>query len=73
MDASDYCDDEFGNYYQQQIGVLRWAVELGRINICCEVSMLAAYTVAPRRGHFEAMLHIFSFLLHHPRCHALGF
>lgn len=69
LDASDYCDDEFGHYYQQQIGVLRWAVELGRINICAEVSMLAAYTVAPRIGHFRAMLHVFAFLSHHPRCH----
>jgi hypothetical protein len=35
-----YCDDELANYYQQQIGMLRWAVELGRINICTEVSMM---------------------------------
>ena len=30
--------------------------------------MLASYTAAPRIGHFNAMLHIFAFLLHHPRC-----
>lgn len=30
--------------------------------------MLAAYATAPRRGHFDAMLHIFAFLDHHPRC-----
>jgi hypothetical protein len=46
---------------------LRWAVELGHINICDEVSMLAAYTTAPRLGHFDAMLHVFSFLHHNPR------
>jgi hypothetical protein len=68
MDASDLCDEECAHYYQQQIGVLRWAVEIGRINICCEVSMLASYTAAPRIGHFNAMLHIFAFLDHHPRC-----
>jgi hypothetical protein len=68
LDASDYCDDEMAQYFQQQIGVLRWAVELGRINICAEVSMLATYTTAPRIGHFDAMLHIFAFLHHHPRC-----
>jgi hypothetical protein len=55
------------HYYQQQIGVLRWAAELGRINKCTEVSMLALYTAAPRIGHFNAMLHIFAFLHHHPR------
>jgi hypothetical protein len=68
LDASDYCDEETANYYQQQIGVLRWAVELGRINICTEVSMLASFTTAPRAGHFDALLHIFAFLHHHPRC-----
>jgi hypothetical protein len=67
LDATDYCDDELANYYQQQIGVLRWAVELGRINICAEVSMMAAFTAALRLGHFDAMLHIFAFLHHHPR------
>lgn len=67
VDASDLCNDELASYYQQQIGVLRWAVELGRINICAEVSMLAAFSAAPRIGHFNAMLHIFAFLAHHPR------
>jgi hypothetical protein len=43
------------------------AVELGRINICTEVSMLALYAAAPGIGHFNAMLHIFACLHHHPR------
>jgi Reverse transcriptase (RNA-dependent DNA polymerase) len=68
MDMTDYCSPDIGHYYQQQIGVLRWAVELGRINICTEVLILAAYTTAPKIGHFNAMLHVFAFLLHHPRC-----
>jgi hypothetical protein len=68
LDATDYCDDELANYYQQQVGVLRWAVELGRINICTEVSMMASFTAAPRVGHFMALMHIFAFLHSHPRC-----
>lgn len=68
LDVSEFCSAELAHYYQQQIGVLRWAVELGRINICAEVSMLASYATAPRVGHFNAMLHIFAFLHHHPRC-----
>jgi hypothetical protein len=68
MDATELCNEAMAQYYQQQIGVLRWAVEIGRINICAEVSMLASYTTAPRLGHFHAMLHIFAFLDHHPRC-----
>jgi hypothetical protein len=61
-------NSELHQYYQQQIGVLQWLVELGRINICTEVSMLAAFAAAPRMGHFKAMIHIFSFLSHNPRC-----
>ena len=68
LDASDYCDEELAHYYMQQVGVLRWAVELGRINITAEVSMMAAFSAAPRIGHFQALMHIFAFLHHHPRC-----
>jgi hypothetical protein len=47
LDAMEYCNSELNQYYQQQILVLRWLVELGRINICTEVSMLAAFAAAP--------------------------
>ena len=33
LDTSPLCNDEEANYFQQQIGVLRWAVELGRVDI----------------------------------------
>jgi hypothetical protein len=67
LDMSDYCNRDEGNYYQQQVGVLRWMVELGRIDIAVEVSMLASYTVAPRQGHFDALMHIFAYLQSHAR------
>jgi hypothetical protein len=67
LDTSAYCNDEDSNYYQQQIGVLRWAVELGRIDIFTEVSMLAAYTAAPRQGHLNALFHVYAYLNKHSR------
>jgi hypothetical protein len=67
LDTTQYCDDDDANYYQQQIGVLRWAVELGRMDILTEVSMLAAYTAAPRQGHLEAVFHIYAYLDRHTR------
>jgi hypothetical protein len=67
LDVSTYCNDEDRNYFQQQIGVLRWAVELGRIDIAVEVSMLASFTAAPRKGQFEALMHIYAFLSQHSR------
>jgi hypothetical protein len=45
-----------------QIGILRWCVELGRVDIITEVSMLASHLALPREGHLEAVFHIFSYL-----------
>jgi hypothetical protein len=46
---------------------LRWAIELGRIDIAVEVSMLASFSAAPRIGNFDAMLHIYAYLSQHSR------
>ena len=46
----------------QLIGILRWLVELGRIDVCAEVSMMSAYNAMPRVGHFHAVLHLFAYL-----------
>jgi hypothetical protein len=51
----------------QQIGVLKWAVELGRIDIATEVSILSSYMAAPREGHLSAIMHVFSWLKSHDR------
>jgi hypothetical protein len=58
---------DIASYFQQQIGVFRWAVELGRIDICAEVSMLSAYTASPRQGHLDALFHLYSYLDKHSR------
>ena len=49
-------------YYQSLIGILRWIVELGRVDICCEVSMLSSCLALPREGHLEQLFHIFAYL-----------
>ena len=67
LDATAMCDDNLHSVYYQHIGVLRWAVELGRIDIAGEVSMLSSYLAAPRIGHVEAVLHIFAYLAKYDR------
>jgi hypothetical protein len=62
MDASTELDPERASYFQSQIGVLRWCVELGRVDIITEVSMLASHLALPREGHLEAALHILAYL-----------
>ena len=42
--------------------MLRWATELGRVDILTEVSVLSQCQAAPREGHLEEVLHIFGFL-----------
>ena len=67
LDLSALCGDEEISYFQEQIGVLRWAVELGRVDIANEVSMLASYCAMPRVGHLNAMFHIYAYLNTHER------
>ena len=62
LDTSEQLNAKMTNYYQSAIGVLRWAVELGRIDITTKVSMLASQMALPRVGHFNAVLHIFTYL-----------
>jgi hypothetical protein len=42
-------------YYQLLIGVLRWIVEIERIDITKEVSMLASHMAMPREEHLYAV------------------
>ena len=59
--------DDIASYYPQLIGITRWMVELGRIDICTEVSVMSSYAAAPRVGHLEAMFHMFAYLKSHNR------
>jgi Reverse transcriptase (RNA-dependent DNA polymerase) len=54
-------------YYQELIGVLRWAVELGRLDILLETALLSAFLASPREGHLEAVYHMFGYLKSHPK------
>ena len=67
IDTTDLLEDMDACFYQSQIGVLRWAVELGQIDIAVEVSMLAAYSVVPRQGHLAAVFHVFAYLKQYDR------
>ena len=49
------------------IGVLRWSIEIGRIDILLEVSLLSTQLACPRVGHMEQVLHIFGYLKKNPK------
>jgi hypothetical protein len=54
LDTSPVLSPEVANWYQSAIGILRWTVELGRIDLTTETSMLAAHMAMPREGHLIA-------------------
>jgi hypothetical protein len=51
LDNSPELDSIRANFYQSHIGILRWCVELGRIDIITEVSMLSTHLCLTREGH----------------------
>jgi hypothetical protein len=62
LDFSEELDANQTNYYQGLIGVLRWIVELGRMDIIVPVSLLSRFLVSPREGHLQQAFHIFAYL-----------
>ena len=62
LDQSPELNPELASYYQSLIGILRWVVEMGQIDICVEVSMLSSHVALLREGHIQQGFHIFAFL-----------
>ena len=67
LDITPELNGEHSSRYRQMIGILRWAVELGRVDMHHEVALMSQYSASPREGHMEAVYHIFAFLKTHPR------
>jgi hypothetical protein len=65
--TSDPLDADATNLYQSYVGVLRWCIELGRIDSCNALGKLSSYLACPRIGHMEAVLQVFSYLIKHGR------
>ena len=65
MDVTPELGSEDAAYYHSLIGVLRWIVELGRIDINVEASILSSDLALPREGKFQELLHIFAYLKKH--------
>jgi len=66
LESSDLLGDDLHSRYQQIIGMLRWAVELGRIDIQVDVAIMSQYLAAPRIGHLEAVYGIVRYLDQYP-------
>ena len=68
-EMDDSCDLKADGlqYYQELVGVLRWMVELGRVDILLETSLMPSHLSLPRLGHLEQLIHIFGYLKAHSK------
>ena len=62
LDSYAVLDTSLAFYYQSQIGVLRWMVDLGWVDINTEVSMLDSCLALTREVCLEAALHVYGCL-----------
>ena len=53
LDVSRELNVDDAAYYQSLVGILRWIVELGGVDVCLEVSMMSSHLALLRKGHLE--------------------
>ena len=63
LDVTPLCDEVQHQFYQQMVGILRLMIELGRIDISTEISLMSRYLDQHRIGHLIEVLNIFYFLI----------
>ena len=57
MDTSPELDPDAVSYYLTIIGILRWMIEWGRIDIIIKVPLLLSNVAHPIDGHLKAAIH----------------
>ena len=67
IDTSKLLEGDDVTLYQSYIGILRWAVELQRIDIAHATATMAKFMSAPRQGHMVGVLRILAYLHQHIR------
>ena len=65
IDRTQFLDTYDITIYQFYIGILQWAVELGRLDILHKVSKLSFYNASPRIVHLDTVFRIFGYLKMH--------
>ena len=67
LDATAELDTNNINMFQELIGYLRWATEIGRVDILHEVSVLSKFQDSPNEEHLHQVFHIFAFMKKNPK------
>ena len=67
MDCTMFCNAEQLHVYQQLLGMFRWMVELGRMDILYETTVLASYLTCPRIGHLKQAINMVLYIRKHEK------
>ena len=62
IDDSELLDAKGIKIYQSLIGMLQWAVTLGRFDVQCAVMTMSRFRAIPREGHLARAQRIFNYL-----------
>ncbi len=62
IDITPELKTEGAQGYPELIGILRWAISIGRIDILTEVAMMSTFLASPRSGHLVSLFHVFGYL-----------
>eukprot|EP00957_Ditylum_brightwellii_P142694 10872364-Ditylum_brightwellii.AAC.1 len=66
LDVTNEVGDHLFLRYAQLIGILRWGIELGHVDVALETKLMVQYQANPRAGHLEVLYHMFVYLKSHP-------
>ena len=66
IDTSAELDPDEASYFQSLVRIMRWMVEIGRVDIAVECSLLSSHLALPCENHLHACIHVMRYLdLHH--------
>ena len=62
LDKSPFINEKAKKIYWSLMGMLQWAVTIGRMDIHVAVMTMGRFRMEPRKGHLERVARIFGFL-----------
>ena len=65
LDDTNILGDDDAQLYQSYIGIIRWAIEIGRIDLCMAGGVMARFSACPREGHMVAVMKILAYCKRH--------
>ena len=65
LDTSKLLDEKAKRLYWSVLGMLQWAVTIGRMDIHTAVMTMGRFRAEPREGHLKRIERIYAFLRHY--------